>query len=48
MGCSELPVRMNKYLGPEYKIQIPNMNYPKIWGKHSTVCNEKYGESVFK
>ena len=48
MGCSKLPVPVNKYLRPEYKIQIPNMNYPEIWGKHSIVCNEKYSESVFK
>ena len=43
MGLSELPIPMNKYLGPEYEIQIPNMNYLEILGKHPAVCNEKYG-----
>ena len=48
MRHSELPIPMNKYLGPEYKIQIPYMNYPKILGKHFTICNEKYSESVYR
>ena len=48
MGRLELPVLVNKYLEPEYKMQIPNVNYPEIRGKHSAVCNEKHSESVFK
>ena len=48
MGRSELPIPMNKYLGPEYKIQIPYMNYPKILGKHFAVHNKKYSELVFR
>ena len=41
MGCSELPVPMNKNLGPEYKVQVSNVNRSNILGKHRTVCNKR-------
>ena len=34
MGCLELSVPMNVYLGPEYKIQVPNVDCPNIRDKH--------------
>ena len=34
MGCSELLVPMNKNLGPEYKVQVSNVNRSNILGKH--------------
>ena len=37
VGRSELPVPVNKYLGPEYKIQIPNVDFPEIRDKHFAV-----------
>ena len=48
MGRSELPIPMNEYLSPKYKIQVPYMNYPKFMGKHSAVCSKKYSELVFR
>ena len=37
----ELSVLMNVYLGPEYKIQVPNMNYPDIRDKNFIVYKKK-------
>ena len=37
VGRSELPALVNKYLGPEYKIQIPNVDFPEIRDKHFAV-----------
>ena len=37
MGCSELPVPMNKNLGPEYKVQVPDVDHPDIWDKHFAI-----------
>ena len=34
MGRPELPVPMNKNLGPEYKVQVPYMNCSNILDKH--------------
>ena len=41
MGRPELPVPMNKNLGPEYKFQVPYVNCSNILGKHRTVCNKR-------
>ena len=30
MGCSELLVPMKKYLRPENKVQVPDVNYPDV------------------
>ena len=41
VGCPELPVPMHKNLRPEYKVQVPNVNYSDILGKHRTVYNKR-------
>ena len=41
VGCLELPVPMHKNLGPEYKVQVPNVNYFDILGKHRTICSKR-------
>ena len=44
MGCSDLPFPMNKYLGPEYKVQVPDVDCPDVRDKHFVVYkkNNKY------
>ena len=42
MGRLELPVLVNKYLGPEYKVQIPNVDYPDVRDKHFVVYKYIY------
>ena len=42
MGCLELPVPMNNYLGPEYKVQIPNVDYPDVRDKYFAVYKYIY------
>ena len=37
MGCSELPVPMNKNLRPKYKVQVPDMDYSNVWDKYFVV-----------
>ena len=37
MGRSELPDLVNKYLGPKYKVQILNMDYPDVRDKHFAI-----------
>ena len=37
MGCLELLIPMNKNLGPEYKVQVPDMDYLDVWDKHFAV-----------
>ena len=41
MGCSELPVLVNKYLRPKYKIQIHNVDYPDVRDKYFVVYKKK-------
>ena len=41
VGCPELPVPMHKNLGPEYKVQVPNVNCSNILDKHRTVCSKR-------
>ena len=41
IGRSELPVPVNKYLEPKYKVQIPNMDYPDVRDKNFTVYKKK-------
>ena len=41
MGRSELLVPVNEYLRSEYKVQIPNVDYPDVRDKHFAV-NKKY------
>ena len=41
VGCTELPVPMHKNLGPEYKVQVPNMNCFDILGKHRTAYSKR-------
>ena len=33
---------MNKYLGPEYKVQIPNVDYPDVRDKYFAVYKYIY------
>ena len=44
----ELSVLMNVYLRPEYKIQVPNMNYPDIRDKHFTLCKKNIYTHSYK
>ena len=37
MGCLELLVPMNIYLGSGYKIQVPDMDYSNVWDKYFVV-----------
>ena len=54
MGRSELPVPVNEYLRSEYKVQIPNVDYPDVRDKHFAVYKKyiytydkiKYGVSI--
>ena len=42
MGRLELPVLVNKYLEPEYKVQIPNVDYLDVRDKHFVVYKYIY------
>ena len=42
MGRLELPILVNKYLEPEYKVQIPNVDYPDVRDKHFVVYKYIY------
>ena len=41
VGRSKLPVLMNEYLRSEYKVQIPDMDYPDVRNEHFAVCKKK-------
>ena len=41
IGCLELPVLVNKYLRPEYKVQIPNVDYPDVRDKHFVIYKKE-------
>ena len=41
MGRSELPIPVNKYLELEYKVQIPNVDYPDVRDKHFAIYKKK-------
>ena len=42
MGRLELPILVNKYLEPEYKVQIPNVDYLDVRDKHFVVYKYIY------
>ena len=48
MGRSELLVLVNEYLGLEYKVQIPNVDYSDVRDKHFADYKEKIYICIIK
>ena len=46
MGCSELSVPVHEYLGPEYKVQVSDVDGSDVWNEHFAVCKRTIVISV--